>query len=412
MNEKQGLDSHTPSPGTSTQAVHGTQVSPDGFNALATPVYRGSSTFFANTAAQRARVDVLGLDYSYGLHGNPTQYTLAQRLADIEGAKHCLVCPSGLNAIMLIATAVLKTGQHWLIPGNVYNPVHGLAVRLKTDFGIQFDVYDPLDLDSLESLVRPETRLLWAEAPGSITFEVPDLTRLLGLARQHHLLSAIDNTWSAGLAYKPFAPHAASVGFDFSVQALTKYQCGHADVLMGAVLSSNTSAFAEVEKRNRCFGVGVSPEDCALVLRGLLTLPLRYKAQSDSALEIASWLKSQPEVGKVLHPAMPECPGHLHFKAHFTGSASVFSVLLKTGYGDAHACRFVDALKLFRIAYSWGGPESLALAGDLPPDRLNQILDGHGSLVRLAIGLEDTQDLKADLRQALTAMSETNSSGD
>lgn len=395
-----GLPSEKPA----TQAIHGPQISPHGFNALATPVYRGSSTFFENTAAQRAPVDALGLDYSYGLHGNPTQYTLARRLAEIEGAMHCLVCPSGLNAIMLIATAVLKTGQHWLIPGNVYNPVHGLAVRLKADFGIAFDVYDPLNPDYLAHLIRPETRLLWTEAPGSITFEVPDLHRLLHIAAEHNLLTAIDNTWSAGLAYKPFQSTASSQGFDFSVQALTKYQCGHADVLMGAVLSSNTAAFAEVEKRNRCFGIGVSPEDCALVLRGLLTLPLRYKAQGDAAIEIARWLETQPEVGKVLHPALPACPGHEHFKAHFSGSASVFSILLKSDFGDSHACRFVDALNLFKIAYSWGGPESLALAGDLPRDRLIQILDGHGCLVRLAIGLENVEDLKADLRQALTAM--------
>lgn len=400
MRKKKELHSVKPA----TRAVHSPQIGPEGFNALATPVYRGSSTFFESTAAQRAKVDVLGLDYSYGLHGNPTQYTLTQRLADIEGATHCLVCPSGLNAIMLVATAVLKTGQHWLIPGNVYNPVHGLAVRLKADFDIAFDVYDPLNLDSLEHLIRPETRLLWAEAPGSITFEVPDLSRLLQIAGDRKVLTAIDNTWSAGLVYKPFQPIGSSKGFDFSIQALTKYQCGHADVLMGAVLSSNTAAFAEVEKRNRSFGVGVSPDDCALVLRGLLTLPLRYKAQAESAIEIANWLSAQPEVGKVLHPARPECPGHEHFKTHFTGSASVFSILLKSGFGDSHACRFVDALKLFRIAYSWGGPESLALAGDLPADRLNQILDGNGSLVRLAIGLEDVDDLKADLRQALTAM--------
>lgn len=400
MGDKNGTQ-----PSSATAAVHGAKISAEGFTALATPVYRGSSTFFPNTAAQRAKVDVLGLDYSYGLHGNPTQYTLAQRLADIEGAKHCLICPSGLNAIALVAMAVLKTGSHWLIPGNVYNPVHVLAVRLKADFNIAYDVYDPLNLDTLEGLIRPETKLLWAEAPGSITFEVPDLTRLLQIARSRKVLTAIDNTWSAGLTYKPFGTDgAAQPRFDFSIQALTKYQCGHADVLMGAVLSSNTPAFAEVEKRNRTYGVGVSPDDCALVLRGMLTLPLRYKAQGDAALEIAAWLKAQPEVGKVLHPALAECPGHEHFNSHFTGSASIFSILLKSEYGDAHACRLVDSLQIFKIAYSWGGPESLALAGDLPSDRLSQILDGNGSLVRLAIGLEDVADLKADLRQALDAM--------
>lgn len=383
----------------STALIHGEAVDASGFKSLPVPVYRGSSTFFANTQAQRARVDPLGLDYSYGLHGTPTQYTLCTRLAEIEGARYCLVCPSGLNAISLIALGALKTGEHWLIPGNVYNPVYTLALRLRTDFNIQFDVYDPLDLDTLEQALRPESRLIWAEAPGSITFEVPDLARLMQIAQSRQLLTAIDNTWSAGIAYKPFVH-----GFDFSVQALTKYQCGHADVLMGAVLSSNTEAFEQVEKRNRCFGVGVSPADCELVLRGLLTLPLRYEAQSKAALEIAHWLNAQPEVAQVLHPALPDCPGHRHFKAHFTGSASVFSILLQADFEDRHACHFVDSLQVFKIAYSWGGPESLALAGDLPPDRFAALAQGNGALVRLAIGLEGVEDLKADLRQALDAM--------
>lgn len=395
----QGQQAH----GLPTALVHGKPVPPTGFAALPTPVYRGSSTFFESTEAQRAEVDTLGHDYSYGLHGNPTQYTLAQRLAHIEGAKHALLCPSGLAAITLVATACLKTGDHWLIPENVYGPVYTLARQLKTDFQIDFSEYNPCDVSSLAGLVRQNTRLLWAEAPGSLTFEVPDLKTLLDFARQHKLFSAIDNTWSAGMAYKPFEH-----GFDFSVQALTKYQCGHADVLMGAVLAEETENFALVERRNRVFGLGVSPEDCALVLRGLLTLPLRYAHQAQSALDVAQFLAQHPAIARVLHPAMPSCPGHAHFKRDFTGSASVFSVVLKSELTDTQACALVDQLDLFNIAYSWGGPESLALVVNVPESRRRHVAEPSGlcgPIVRLAIGLEEPGDLIADLQQALAALS-------
>lgn len=380
----------------STQLLHAPTADANAFDSLAVPVFKGSSLFFPNTAAQRAPADLMGLDYSYGLHGNPTQYTLAQRLAHIEGARFCSVVPSGLTAIVVVAHAVLKTGDHWLIPGNVYNPVQVLAKHMHLDYGIEFDEYDPMDLEGMERLVRPNTRMIWAEAPGSITFEVPDLGKLVEVAHKHQALTAIDNTWSAGIAFKPFEH-----GFDFSIQALTKYQNGHADVLMGAVLTSDDTLFEKVILRRKLLGVGVSPMDCDLVLRGLHTLPLRYAAQGEAGLHIAAWLRTQPEVQGVLHPAFPECPGHANYVKYFQGAASVFSVLLKAEFGDSQACKFVDNLDLFRIAYSWGGPESLALAGDLPPGRLKKVAAEAGSLVRLAIGLEAVEDLKRDLRQAL-----------
>ncbi|HEX4917339.1 MAG TPA: PLP-dependent transferase [Limnobacter sp.] len=387
----------------STRLVHATQADAEGFHSQAVPVYRGSSTFFENTAAQRAHVDALGLDYSYGLHGNPTQYTLAQQLAHIEGAKHALVCPSGLAAITLVATACLKHGDHWLIPGNVYGPVQTLARQLQTDYGVAFGEYDPCNVASVKAALQPNTKLIWTEAPGSLTFEVPDLLAMVELAQAHGARTGIDNTWSAGLAFKPFEH-----GFDYSVQALTKYQCGHVDVLMGAVLANNTQAFADVERRNRVFGLGVGPDDCSLVLRGLLTLPLRFEHQGKQALELARRLESHPAVATVLHPAMPNCPGHAHFKQLFSGSASIFSVVLNDMYTDAQACRVIDALGLFKIAYSWGGPESLALVVNIPQTRRQQLAkhlgQAAGPILRLAIGLEDVEDLWRDLQQALQTL--------
>lgn len=385
--------------GLSTNIVHSKPASKEGFSALPVPVYRGSSTFFENTAAQRAPVDPLGLDYSYGLHGNPTQYTLAKKLAEIEGATHALVCPSGLTGIALVAQACLKTGDHWLIPENVYGPVQALARSLKIDYGIEFSEYDPYDAATVKAALQTNTKLVWTEAPGSLTFEVPDLEAIVAFAKAHGARTGIDNTWAAGIAYKPFEH-----GFDYSVQALTKYQCGHADVLMGAVLSDTTNAFADVERKNRVLGLGVSPADCALVLRGLLTLPLRYTQQAENGLLLARALKEHPAVAKVLHPEFPECPGHKFYKRDFKGFASIFSVVLKPEFTDEHACAVIDKLKLFKIAYSWGGPESLGLVVNVPESRKRYLADANGPcgpILRLAIGLEDPIDLIADLMQAL-----------
>ena len=393
---------HLPTRGLSTEIIHANPVSSDGFSALAAPVYRGSSTFFENTAAQRTPVNPLGLDYSYGLHGNPTQYNLAKKLAEIEGAIHALICPSGLTGIALVAQACLKTGDHWLIPENVYGPVQALARSLHLDYGVEFSEYNPHDASTVKSLLQPNTKLVWTEAPGSLTFEVPDLKAILAFAKAHGARTGIDNTWAAGIAYKPFVH-----GFDYSVQALTKYQCGHADVLMGAVLSNNTQAFADLERKNRILGLGVSPADCDLVLRGLLTLPLRYKQQAESGLLVADALKKHPAIEKVLHPEFPECPGHEFYKRDFSGFASIFSVVLKSRYNDAQACKVIDSLKLFKIAYSWGGPESLGLVVNVPDSRKRYLADTNGQcgpILRLAIGLEEPADLIADLEQALESL--------
>ena len=383
----------------STHLVHSAPIGPEGFQSLATPLYRASSTFFNNTAAQRAPIDTLGLDYSYGLHGNPTRYTLAKKLAEIEGAQHALVCPSGLAAIALVAQACLKQSDHWLIPENAYGPVHALADDLQ-QFGITFSEYDPCNLHSVKSNIQPNTQLIWTEAPGSLTFEVPDLQSIVQLAKQAHIKTAIDNTWSAGIALKPF-----ELGLDYSVQALTKYQSGHADVLMGAVLCKHTEQFSAIERKSRLYGFGVSPDDCAMVLRGLLTLPLRYKHQGDKGHVIAKALQEFPAVARVLHPALAGSLGHNFFVRDFKGQASVFAVVLKAEYSDVQACSIVDALTQFRIAYSWGGPESLALVVNIPEKRKRNLGTAGqpcGPILRLAIGLEDEIDLLNDLKQAFS----------
>ena len=383
--------------GLQSQIVHEPGVDPTGFNALPHAVYRGSTTFFKNTAEQRQPVDVLGTDYSYGLHGNPTQYTLAKQLARIEEARHCLLLPSGLTAIAIVGLALLKTGDHWLLPDNAYGPALSLAKQWKSQFNIDFDVYDALSTADLEKKCRPATHLIWAETPGSITFEVPDLDALCAVAHARGIPVCVDNTWSSGLHFKPF-----SHGADLSIQALTKYQSGHADVIMGSVCSNDTPLFAKVEHQNRLLGLGVSPDDCALVLRSLHTLNLRHREQARVALELASWISAQPEVARLLHPAFPSCPGHLYWQRDFSGSASLFAFTLKENFNDTDAVKWVDSLQVFHIGYSWGGPESLALAFEMPANRRLHI--GRGPLIRLAIGLEDPQDLKADIENAFKTL--------
>ena len=378
-----------------TRLLHDPKVDASGFRSVPMPIYRGSSTFFNNTAEQRAQVDALGLDYSYGLHGTPTQYELARQLSLIEGARHALVVPSGLSAIALIGLALLKSGDHWLIPNNAYAPTTSLAKAWKADFGIDYSVYDPLAPDLLAGHMTTNTKLLWMEAPGSNTFEVPDIAAIVATARNHGLTTAIDNTWSAGLCFKPFEH-----GIDISMQALTKYQSGHADVLMGSICSNNTALFTRIESRNRLLGLGVSPDDCSLVLRGLQTLSLRYEAQAQTALALAQWLETLPQIAQVLHPALPACPNHSLWKKYFTGCASIFSVILKSPLDDAAACTFVDHLKLFKIGYSWGGPESLALAMQLMPDRCGHL--AASTVIRLAVGLESLSDLQNDITQSLS----------
>jgi cysteine-S-conjugate beta-lyase len=379
--------------GLQTELIHEPGVEAQAFHALPHPITRGSTTFFANTAEQRAPIDALGLDYSYGIHGNPTQYTLAKQLARIEQAKHCLLIPSGLNAIAVTALGFLSAGGHWLIPENAYGPVLTLAQHWQEQFNIAFDTYNPLDENNLAQKIQTNTQLIWSESPGSITFEVPKISKLSATAHQFGIPIAIDNTWSSGLIFKPF-----DHGIDISVQSLTKYQGGHADVIMGAVTGNNTELFAKIENQNRILGMAVSPDDCALVLRSLKTLPLRHKEQAKVALELAEFIKSQPQVNRLLHPAHPDCPGHQNWLSDFTGAASLFAFTLKPEFTDKDAVRFVDALRVFHIGYSWGGPESLALAYNLPMNRQTHI--GNGPLIRLAIGLEDPNDLKADLLQA------------
>lgn len=370
---------------------------PEGFAAFPTAIHHASTVLFKDVAALRARHWQDKTAYTYGLHGTPTTFTLEARLAEIEGGSDCLLAPSGLAAIAMVDLALLKTGDDLLVPDNVYNPNRELANWLQKDFGISARFYDPLIGEGIAELIRPNTKLIWTEAPGSVSMEVPDIPAICRAAKAAGVPVALDNTWAAGLAFRAF-----DHGVDIVMQALTKYHSGGSDVLMGAVVTRDKALHRQIEMAHMRLGMGVSADDTYLVLRGLPTMKLRFDAHDAAARKLAGWLKARPEIATVLHPAFADCPGHAIWQRDFTGAGGLFSVLFDAKYSEEQTDRFIDSLKLFKIGYSWGGANSLAV-----PYRIAQMRsrwEGAGQLVRFNIGLEDADDLIADIAQALRSL--------
>lgn len=377
--------------------MHSEYSAPAGFDAFPVAIHHASTVLFKNVAAMRARDWQEKSSYTYGLHGTPTSFTLEARLAEIEGGQHCLLAPSGLAAITMIDLALLKSGDDVLLPDNVYNPNRDLNNWLARDFGITARYYDPLIGAGIADLIQPNTRLIWTEAPGSVSMEVPDLPAICAAAHAKGALVAIDNTWSAGLALRAF-----DLGIDIVMQALTKYQSGGSDVLMGAVITRDSALNQRLQTAHMRLGFGVGMDDAYLVLRSLPTMKLRFEAHDASARKVAAWLQQQPQIGKVLHPAFADCPGHEIWKRDFTGAGGLFSVLFDARYSEEQTDRFVDSLKLFKIGYSWGGANSLCVPYRIQSMRKDW--QDQGVLVRFNIGLEDPQDLIADIEQAFANM--------
>lgn len=385
-----------------TRLIHHPYRAPAGFDAVPPAVHKASTVMFPNVAALRARDWRSKAGYTYGLHGTPTTFTLEERIATLEGGRHCVLAPSGLAALALVNLALLRAGDELLLPDNVYGPSKDLARSLLEGFGIAHRLYDPLDAAALDALITPKTRLLWLEAAGSVTMEFPDVRALVRVARRHGLTVALDNTWGAGLAFHPF-DLGDGLAVDLSMHALTKYPSGGADVLMGAVTTVDDALHERVLLAHMRLGLGVGANDAEAILRALPTIALRYDAQDAAARELATWLQRQPGIARVLHPALPGSPGHEHWAALCTRAAGLFSVLFDPAIEPARVDAFVDALKLFRIGYSWGGPVSLAVPYDLSTMRRDRSALP-GTLVRFSTGFEAVDDLKADLAQALAAI--------
>jgi cysteine-S-conjugate beta-lyase len=380
-----------------TRLIHSDVQVPEGYRSLASPVFRGSTTLFPDAGSVDDSWDQHEAGYTYGLYGTPTTLELAGKICELENGFRTIITPGGQGAISLINLAFLKSGDHILIPENVYTPNRQLARNVLRRFGVEASFYPPQIGGGMRDLLRENTRLVWCENPGSITMEVQDVPAIAQAAHARGVLVALDNTWSAGVYFDAFAH-----GADITMQALTKYVGGHSDLLMGSVTVKDPKLYQQLGATQQLLGYAASPDDCSLALRGMKTMAVRLNHIEASALQVARWLAARPEIERVLHPALESAPGHEIWKRDFAGSAGIFSIIFKPETTKAEVLAFVDGLDLFEIGYSWGGVTSLAVAYDFSgakgrPDY------GH-RIVRLNVGLEDTGDLLEDLGRGLGKM--------
>ena len=363
------------------------------------PVWR-ASTHLYDTDAQRREAGKTNTDgqFFYGRRGSPTQWALADALTGLESGAHGTVLyPSGVAAIAGCLLAVLKPGDRLLMADNAYDPTRSMATGLLARLGVTTTFFDPQDVDAYRALFGQPVQAVWLESPGSLTFEICDISALAAIAREHGAVSLVDNTWASPLGFS-----ALTHGGDIVMMSLSKHVGGHSDLMMGAA-SAGKRWYTALRRTAQELGQVVSPDDAALASRGLRTMGLRLEAQSRSALAIAEWLEAQPQVSRVMCPMLPSDPGHALWRRDFTGGCGLFGFVLASA-DRAAAARVVDALELFGIGYSWGGFESLALV--ITPQDYRCVMpcpDKGGPAIRLAIGLEDTDDLIADLAQALAA---------
>ncbi|MDG1449856.1 MAG: cystathionine beta-lyase [Ascidiaceihabitans sp.] len=365
------------------------------YKSLATPVYRGSTVLFDDQSSVKDSWDQAENGYSYGLYGTPTALELAARIAEIEGAHRTLIVPGGQAAIALVYFAYCTTGSHALVPYSAYGPNKEMAEGILRGLGIEVEAYDPMIGAGISEFIRPNTALIWCESPGSVTMEVQDVPAIVKAAHNKDVAVALDNTYAAGVMFDAFG-----YGVDVSIQALTKYVGGHSDLLLGSVSVRDAPAFEQMGPIYRQLGLAVSPDDCSLALRGLQTLALRLEQLEKSTLQVAHWLADHPKIQAVFHPALASCPGHDVWKRDFTGSTSVFSIWFTDDVSPTQVEAVIDSLELFQIGLSWGGVNSLAI---VYPDVERPGQDYAGRLVRLNVGLEHTDDLICDLKNALQA---------
>ncbi|MGA9603193.1 MAG: cystathionine beta-lyase [Methyloceanibacter sp.] len=351
-----------------------------------TPIYRGSTVLFPTLASLEANAQ----DFTYGRLGTPTVKALEEAIAELEGGTRTLLTPSGLSAIATSLLAFVSAGDEILVSDSVYRPTRRFCDHVLKRLGVRTIYYDPLIGAGIKKLLGAKTKLVFAESPGSQTFEVQDIPAIVKAAHAAGAVVILDNTWATPLYFKPFAHDV-----DVSIQAATKYIVGHADAMLGAITASEKAARA-VEKSHEDLGLCPGPEDAYLGLRGLRTLSVRLARHQQSALELARWLKSRPEVARVLHPGLPSDPGHALWRRDFTGASGLFAIVLKPASHAALAA-MLDGLSLFGMGYSWGGFESLILPFDPRDYRTATTWEADGPALRLHVGLEDVDDLKADL---------------
>ena len=356
------------------------------------PVHRASTVTFSSADEAKAAAPGFG-EYYYGLHGTPTQWALAEALTELEpGAAGTVLYPTGLAAITAPLLSILSPGDELLVTDSAYLPTRRFCDGVLKRFGISVRYYDPLIGSGIADLIGDTTRAILLESPGSLTLEVQDVPAICRIARDRGIVTLLDNTWATPLFF-PAIEH----GVDMSILAGTKYVGGHADVMLGSV-TTTSDYYDRLQRTTWDLGFSLSPDDAWLGSRGLRTMAVRLRQHEESALKVATWLKEQSQVARVLHPALPDCPGHELWQRDFKGSSGLFSFVLKSGDAAARAA-LIDGLEMFAIGFSWGGFESLVVPAD--PVRTATQWSAEGPLVRLHIGLEDPDDLIEDLARAL-----------
>ena len=364
------------------------------------PLLRGSTVLFPTIAERKALAARRGEQVlTYGTGGSSTHWALEDAMAAIEGGTRCYIVSTGLAAVTTALLAWLHAGDHLLMPDHVYGPTRIFASSMLRQFGVETTYYPPgVDEAGLAALMRPNTKVVYTESPGSHTFELQDVPAIARAAHAGGAKVLMDNTWGIH-HFQPFTH-----GVDVSILAATKYPAGHSDVLIGAITVNDAADWHILHTAGRTLGQYASPDDCWLTLRGIRTLAVRLQAQMEAALQIAYWLRQQPEVAQVLHPALPGAPGHDLWRRDFTGACSLFGVEFKSRFTPEATHRFVESLELFGIGASWGGYESLAVPTTGFITRTAGTGHFAGPVVRIHIGLEDVDDLIADLRRGLGQM--------
>ena len=361
------------------------------------PVWRASTILFDSVEEMHGSNPARPGRLQYGRNGTPTQWALADALTALEpGAAGTMLCPSGVAAISIALLTVLSPGDELLMVDSVYGPTRHFCDTVLAGMGVATVYYDPLVGDGIAALIGERTRAIFLESPGSLTFEVQDVPGICAIARQRGLATLLDNTWATPVLFP-----AIAAGVDITILAATKYIVGHADAMLGTVTATE-AWWPKLERTARAFGQHVGPDDAFLASRGLRTLGIRLKRHEESGLRVARWLQDQPQVARVLHPALPDCPGHNLWARDFRGASGLFAFVLDGGSKDARD-RLIDGLEHFGIGYSWGGFESLAIPSE--PERIRSATawQAEGPLVRLHIGLEDVDDLIDDLARGLGA---------
>jgi len=365
--------------------------------AVNTPIYRATTIIFERVADLEAAVHGTYPGVTYGLHGMPTVTDLQSAFATLEGGHAALAVPSGLAAITLALIATVAAGDHVLLSDSVYGPTRRFCENHLRRLGVEVEYYDPLIGGDIGRVMRPNTRVVYTESPGSLSFEVQDIPAIAEAVHERGALVMLDNTWATPLGF-----HAFSHGVDVSVHAGTKYLGGHSDVLIGLITCSE-AVFPRMHRLWTDMGVTASGDDCFLALRGLRTLALRLERHTASALTIATWLRERPEVAEVIFPALPGARGHELWRRDFTGACGLFGVVLKP-VSKARVDAMLDGMRFFKMGFSWGGFESLILPIDPNRVRTATRFEAHGPCLRLHVGLEAVEDLIADLEDGFARM--------